>query len=281
VFIQRVLKTAKLKGQTGSLSRRGQVADKLCAKFSAMMNDTFELKEKAGQKAVVTKEEIEGFFKKLAPNVELDVIDADYSALGYKLSKDGDKKSIKGYCLKLPFSRWGGGIDKNNHENILSLDHEKRHFFTHITEPKYTANKLAKKLTPEDNKLAWNFYEKILYKEEFTFPNGSILKEAKATRRNFVKEKIGQFFKANPFPSDQKIEILKKWRYNLKDESKAFDSSLSSYWKNQSTSGKQESFIPKGFVENNLFFPEKIKIVEKMLAAEIAKVRATQKKLFS
>lgn len=257
IYIQRVLNTAKLPGIKGSPEARENISDKLCAKFSQMVDDKFK------KQGFVTKEELKGFFKTLAPNVDSNIWGSFRGVLRYNFT-DNTYGTINGYILEIPLTDYkNSSIKKNDYENIRNLRHESKHFFKHIVEPKYSVSITKRKLPAYFH--GEKLYEKYLYENELkNIPifKRFYLKTNKTARINFVKNKINDFFIKNTFSSEEKIDILRIWKCGLRDELSAYKSEVT---KKVKVKPWQKKF------ESHFFFSEKIKIVEKMLAEEMAK----------
>lgn len=324
--VERVARTAQLIGIKGSPMQREKFADELCLKCAKLMEDTFKLKEQAGQEAVVTKEELKTFYDKLTPNVRLYIGSSNKenslsrASLGYLFDNKG--KTVKSYFMELPFVM-PQIIKKDDEEMMGCWKHETRHFFRHITEPKYSLHATPGDLSYKKYELQGNFYKDILYKndvDEMSFIKRNWVKINKSARSNFVKKGIEKFFGENAFSSKEKIAALQQWRYRLKDEITAFKDQISVWHQNdlpfnelteKLKNGKQvkkeftvrdgkkgfcydsnkyltveekiqalKNFIDKvreadfkDAVETQFFFPEKIKIIETMLRAELLNAR--------
>jgi len=279
VLVQRVLNTARLKGVTGSVAvrRKGEIA--MGKTFDKMMNDVFEAKEKAGKLPVVTLKEIKGIFKKLAQNISLQVAVSDHGALASKFSRK--KQAIYGYKLKLPLTK-GNLLAKDDSEGFRRLDHEKSHFIRAIFQPKYSVNMIENKRTAEVSRKCDGFYDSTLYGYDFTGSNRELFMKDKAARGASVRAQIQEFFSKEALSHEEKIESLQSWRHGLKDELLAFKDSLPAYWgkKLKNNDAKSIKAMVNCTVNDEYFFAPKIKIVENILADEIAKVRAEQKRIF-
>jgi hypothetical protein len=244
----KVESTAKLMGCSGSEAARTKTADDLCSKFSQKIRDTFELQEKKGEPTALSQENLQSYFKELAPNVDLNVV-AITQRNGYSgsvvplLTETGE--SVRGYSLEIPFD-YGSYIKKEDASKLDILSHEARHFFNFITEPKYRARAILNDFPEGKKSAAWNFYEKVLYNEETNALPGrdfvtrlrAHLVEDKKARLDGVKAKMNAFFVKNSCSADEQIQLLQKWRYGLKTEIAAYT--------NQYTNG-----ISKGIALNN------------------------------
>lgn len=253
LHIQRVAKTARLIGVKGSAKAREKIANELYTNYSKLMDDAFELKEKTGQKAIITKEELGDFFKQLIPNIKVELFKIDdemssfYSGfLRQKMNKESG--TIEGYEIHTRFTDNKDFYEKDDFEKIKTFKHEKKHLLRRITQPRYAVTKLLKNTTPEMKKNQWNFYKSVLYQDEVknlailsqSSPRGPKLKiinsiktkiddillrkQRKYLRQHpnarieLLEKELENFFKGNKCSSEAKIEILQKWRYALKDE---------------------------------------------------------------
>lgn len=220
--------SAKLLGVKGSAAERKKVADDLYAKFSTMVKDTFEAKEKAGAVPSVTKSEIEEFYKKLAPNVKIELMTTDSDNFcGFVGPVLSGVNSVKSYFMKLPFG-FGDSIYKSDLSKVKTLTHEANHFFNFITEPKYMAHSEPKKLSFLKKMGESDFYDGVLYRDEVNklpyLDPGTIAEHAtenKIYRKRSIKSQIINLFDEN-YSSENKIDILQKWRHYLKTEVRAY-----------------------------------------------------------
>lgn len=323
-YIQRVASTARLASARGSIAEREKLENELCEKFSQLMQDTFERKEKAGKKPIVTREELSDFFKKLLPNASIKV-EKSRSGSVLPVYSNQKEETISGYVLHSKFTNFKNYLKSDDLPNLGLFEHEKRHVIRAVVEPKYYGRYMAPKLPGIEYDLQYDFYDGFLHANEFNHKynfSQEVVESRKAMRINLIKEKIEALFRENSFSSESKIETLQAWRYGLKDETVAYKADAYSYGKNkfkfndlseklkknekiqlkeyvgnnwiQYDSNKMDTLdeklqgvksfienIQKGWYEDTVndyfLFPEKIKIVEEMLAKEIASVRANQK----
>jgi len=318
MYIQRVADTARLKGAAGSIAKRIKLEDRLNAKFVELMDDKFE---KQGR---ISKKDILGFFKELAPNIQLKIskykntVNGSGGFLEYDTPKT---EAVKKFNIHIPFTNDTDFIEKADYKTIRSLLHEKGHFFKRTIEPKYIARFGEKNLSEKLNRAQSKFYYN-LYQNESGDLNGS-------TRIDFVENNINKFFKKQACSTQEKIEILQLWRYGLKDESNAikkgisaeikaaipfnkiaselrfkdyvkrlkigasdknhivnFDSRKYGTYDYEEKTKRLKLFVKrvenvsyKATVEDHFFFPQKIELMEKMLAKELTQARAEQKVL--
>ena len=224
--------TAKLLGIKGSPSDRKKIADSLCSQFSQLIIDTFEKKEKAGLEPVVTKSEIKSFFKKLAPNVNIEIMShnpTQTSAGAVKTLLSGANKSIKGYNFEIPLESTVKGelIRKCSPDDLDTLGHEAVHLFNFITEPKYLTQFAKDGASSMKEQNCLNFYNKILYADELNSSANlsqtkTHLMADKTARGNLLKEGIVNFFNCLALSPEEKIKTLQNWRHSLKSENFAY-----------------------------------------------------------
>lgn len=284
-FKNKIANTARLSGVSGSEAQRKKLADDLCAKFSEFINDTFEKKENAGKKAVVTKRELKKFLKQLAPNINVKIKKSENEDGSLQYIYNLGRKTVKGFYIKFPFKKFNEVIKKDDYLNIAVLSHELRHFFTHITEPKYTINSAINKLSTRKDFLQLGFYEEFLYGDELQGLSEihiKALKDNNKKRHFFMQKYIEHFFQTNNFKPTQKIETLQSWRHRLKDERIAykdfFEAGFYNKLKNKVLLRKKEiNSILEEEKEEEFFFFGKIEVIEEMLANEIKTFRANFK----
>lgn len=235
------MNTARLEGITGSIAKRQKVANQLRAEFRQLVEDTFISKENAGEAPTISIDDMKSYFKQLAPNVKTKVISNLSNAEFYPIYKDKNKLAIKGHILLFPFQNEEKTIRKENQDYLIQLIHDGGgHFPTNITEPKYMLHCTKGKLSPKQHKYQWNFYSKFLY-GDITEDLGSLkrlcYKNSKSLRRNFIKEKMHNFFdiepysskirlynysNSQPFSAEEKVDVFQKWRHYLKSEKIAY-----------------------------------------------------------
>ena len=254
-YIQRVANTARLASARGSIAEREKLENELCEKFSQLMQDTFERKEKAGKKPVITREELGDFFKKLLPGVSIKVQKSRGGRVVPVYSSFEDE-AISGYVLHSKFTNFKNYLRSDDLANLGLFEHEKRHVIRAVVEPKYYGRYMAPKLPGIENDLQYDFYDGFLHANEFNHRynfHQEVMEERKAKRINLVKEKIEALFQKNSFSSESKIETLQAWRYGLKDEIVAYKADAYSYGKTK-------------FIFNNL--AEKLKNKQEVVLKE-------------
>jgi len=229
MLIQRVTDTAKLAGITGSCADRMKIAKQLRAQFSKLAEDKFE------KQGFVTQAEIEGFYKKLMPNLDLEVVNlpknADYQGqcdFKYNL----DKKSISGYRMELPFSETENIIKKDESKYIKTMTHEEEHSILYATQPKYAIKWTKGKLSTEKFDLQSDKYGDFIYNNETKLSsvhNKKYLRSSEPARINFIKKDLSSFFNKNSFTPEEKIDTLQRWRHYIREEMTAYKAGTSAF----------------------------------------------------
>lgn len=308
--IQKILQSAKLLNIKASVIERRMMERSFCAKFSKLLEDSFEKQGK------IRLQDIQDFYKKEIPSIDIDVVNAKNGVLNYKYTNKNND-IINGFTMRIPCSdRKKQIIYSNDPKNISIAEHENGHLARAIYEPKYTTisprNSLAKKQQDSQGL----FYKKIMYANELSYLSRSIQKEVSSDmnlRKVFIKNSIRDFFTVNNFSSPEKIEILRKWRIRLADEQKGHKTEIftreKNYEKNfiNSLNKGKDIIVPgeneiafnskmynsldekisalKSFMKkapaktyrnschNKLFLPEKRKIVKELLLDEIQAYR--------
>lgn len=309
MYIQKILQSAKLLNIKASVIERRLMERSFGAKFSKLLEDSFEKEGK------IRLQDIQDFYKKEIPNIDIDVVNLKNGGLSYKYTNE-NKDVIKGFTLKLPCSDGKHSIQRDDALAIGIAEHENGHLTRAIYEPKYTIASQKGKLTQNQYELQGVFYKNNIYVNELSDLSRSKQKELSSdinSRKTFIKTSIKDFFDANNFSSAEKIEILRKWRIKLADEQKGHKTEIFShvenFGKNLTNSlnkGKDiivpgengiafnskmyssldekisalRSFIEKAPVDayrdrchNKLFLPEKRKIVKELFLNEIQAYR--------
>jgi len=188
--------------------------------FKQMLASRFE------SKGFVTRKEIASFFKKLLPDLNLRVVKHDKVAVKFKLANKGEV--VEGYTLRLPFTFTDSSaqiIDKNDFKRISNVYHESDHLMRFVTKPKYLLPYAKGGLSTQLDNLQWGFYNDFLYNNDISaLPVERMLKleNSPKNRALYVKQLMINFFEDYMCNSDEKIKLLQKWRYCLKDETQAF-----------------------------------------------------------
>lgn len=266
MHIQRIAKTARLAGVTGSIEKRRDLASSFCEEFYQRVNKKLE------KNGFIPRRGLENIFNELTPNVRLKVIWGDGGALGVRY--DRKRKMVNGYFICLPFAEKRLTKDP---EDIGNLCHEADHFFTYITRPAHTARFMLGKLSISKTNSEYKFYKNKIYAPSC-----------------FIKKRIVNFFHNNNFLTKEKIEALQGWRYGLKGEISAYktgafsniqyiyDFQKSNKLKHPAYKNNEEKIMAQyqEYLHSpgcQYFFDRKLKIIEKMLVDEIAKARNEHK----
>lgn len=309
MYSQKILQSAKLLNIKASVIERRMMERSFGAKFSKLLEDSFEKQGK------IRLQDIQDFYKKEIPSIDIDVVNLENGGLSYKYTNENEDV-INGFTLKLPCSDGKHSIQRDDALAIGIAEHENGHLTRAIYEPKYTIASQKGKLTQNQYELQGVFYKNNIYANELSNLSRSKQKELSSdinSRKAFIKNSIKNFFDANNFSSSEKIEILKKWRIKLADEQKGYKTEIFSHVKNYGKNltnslnkGKDiivpgengiafnskmyhsldekistlKSFIKKAqagtyrdYCRNQLFLPEKRKIVKELLLDEIQAYR--------
>lgn len=223
-----------------------------------------------------------------------------------------ENNNIEGFFMGLKFQTNAKGQKFLPKKNILEPLHEDKHFNIEITNPKSSAKQIifnnCFSLKQEKQAEINNFYRFNIYEPEIKKINLSLgsKERCKAIRKN-----IKEFFKKNNFSSEEKIAILQHWRHKIKGEIIAYregfndlvDLGLRNSKEKLMREGKleiknkdeiifdSEKILPEnrekelakilkekqkeGHKEQRetFLFPEKLKILDSLLAREIRKHR--------
>lgn len=255
----RLSSSAKLSGIKGSESQRSKMAYDLNNKFFDLINDQFEAKIKTGQKAKLNNEEILSVIKKVIPDVNVSV--KKFTGKGVAMMETiFDKQRKKAVKFELLLKN---GITKGVNES--DLRHEMRHLLDAVTQPKYTARNntmcLVGRLKNYSDKIDdkhFEMFDKLLYAPK-KFEDSKM-------ETIYVKETLNEYFKKSKTPTEEKIEILQKWRYDLKTEVNAYidEAQLA------------DKLNPKRYIKETVgefFLLQKIEIIEEILKKEITGAR--------
>lgn len=213
-ILSRVHSSAKLSKVSASVIERRVMENSWKAKFSKFVDDCFE------KNGILTKEEIQNFYKQQIPTIDVEVISSKRGGLGYKYTDDSEQ-AIKGYFVKVPFSNGKNVIYSDDCISSSILKHENGHLTRAIFEPKYSIISVPGRLSEKQNNEQCIFFNSLIYNNELSdlpFSKKKDLTSNKTLRREFIKDSIDNFFLQNNFSSEEKIDILEKWRYRLKDE---------------------------------------------------------------
>ena len=298
----RVLTKAQLPNISGSIKARE-------AHAQALRRDGFNWAAKVfGKKGRITLREVKEFFAQKFLNISIKVdVNKAKTCSGFLQSFFTRKqKSLKGFLAGLKAS--GGGQEALTSVNEVGVFlHEHSHFCDSVTNPKLGAkgSNFERLFSSKMKKSVSNFYDDCLY---FCHYSGTSEIYPPREREKSIKSHIVSFFKRQEFSSEQKIAILQEFRGDLKSEQIAYteerikvamlsakrrlkelknDSAAYPYVKidgdrvdfHKLDASKRDKLFLKSEdkeVKENLehflykrFYPQKIKIIEELLAAEI------------
>ncbi len=245
--------------------------------FSQRFSDnTFEwvrytllLKQQKKQPVEITQNEVSDFFKRNYQGINVNV-EHGTGYLGAIFDNQQENYLNTHFAMGLEFSKnkkWENVLNSSRAFGIFF--HEFRHFCDLITAPKHLAKKGIQRSLLVD-KVADScdlFYDKKIYTfMPSLFP---------------LEKKIQSFFKKAKFTSHEKIAVLQNWRHGIKREINAYDdgcnktAKLINFLRDKKI--KNISIEPAWYVrvfKEYFKFPEKLNIVESMLAQEIKDHRA-------
>lgn len=312
IAYNRVERTAKLMGVSGSVAARNNLASFSTKRAYLMLLDSLNNRTQKGKQPYLTLLEVIKPIKKLAQGVAVSLdCSTDKSRCAAVLHEQvqGEIKAIYAHTIELPFVK-NGKSNIIKEPNFYVLPHEIRHFFDGIMQPKLLARENS--IQRVDSKYKhWNLYSDKIY-----FNHGGETDKIKVVSE--TKNLIEQHFDKHKTKLKDRIEILQYWRYQLKTELTASKEEIlcgahSEYSLFKGIIGKGKDvrlLIEKpGFVfdstnfatktekqkalkefkklevdynykekyGDNFFFEEKINVLDEMLAQTIAKVRARQK----
>lgn len=268
-----VTSAVKRIGAEGSVAKRQMAEKKTFAVFENFVDETFSKKAAAGKRVSITEKELKSFFKNLFPNMNLGFKRNNHPSLKYILDKE-NKKIIK-LELNLPFSFRRRDIRKNDLENLMLTGHEIGHLTRAAEQPKYSARFITNKLSSKKDFQQSIFYGNYLHDNEIEYLSAleerTVLMDKK-TRIINLKKEINHFFYTNNFSTEEKIETLQIWRHGLNHEFFAVESGFRLIKKYSSADEDIEALCKKS-LEEKIFYPEKIKIIEQMLTLDIKQQR--------
>jgi len=260
---ERVASSAKLKGIKGSETQRNQLAEELNNKLFKIIDNVFEQKGKKRVKwknPQIEKKELLDCIKKVIPEVKINIKyekDPMYAAFIENIL-DRTQKTVVGFTVGLR-----GPVKKG--QTTYYLRHEMRHIFDNVTQPKIAARNntgiLIGRLKNYDKNIDWKhfeFYANDLYQK---VQNNDIKNEF-----NLITKKTNKYFKELNTTSEEKIEVLQRWRHGLKTELNAYTDEANYFNKKNPKKHRKED-------AGAYFFEQKIKLLEQMLKDEINAVR--------
>jgi len=265
MYVPRVAASARIAGVTGSELERTQQVQQLNKKLFELIDDVFEKKTAMGEKPKLNEKEFLNCVKQVIPDANIKI------KYNKKLHSEGSvdyiyknkkEKTVIGYLLEMKAAIEAG-------ENEGTAVHEMWHSIEKMVQTKIAARQNAKSLigrlknfTEAKNQKHTDFYCDELYQRK-ELKDVSDEKQLKV-----ISSSMKRHFEDLKTPSDEKIEILQRWRYSLKTELNAYKEECRYICKKM---GNPDTTF------NNLYgdylFAPKIKIVEDMLKDEIASVR--------
>lgn len=237
--VQKILNTAKITRTVDSAISRTQVAANLRKDFYALLEDTFESKQKASKSGGITIDDIKGIFKKLTPDINIEVQSGYAGGKLAPIYADETKTAVSGYKLFIPFKSTENILYKNEHKYVRQLVHEAGgHCITNVAEPKYMRHVMRGPLSKTQHTVQNNFYDTFLYSEnnqsaslfkKFGLGKSVSAEEKMASIKDKVsiffdpksqteQDKLYNYYTSEAFDSSSKIDVLQKWRYYLKNE---------------------------------------------------------------
>lgn len=199
--------------------------------------------------------------KKVVMIEPIKISDSDDFAGGIKIMEK--MKMYVGYIMELPVTKG----NKINIKTLPTLMHESTHVLDFLLNPKFLKNDLDFFNSPLSEK-CFKFYEKYFYKLNNNQKPQQILKTAQDETYKFLKE----------IPIDKRIIFLNFMRYSMQMEEHAYKQDIH-YSKILKKLGKPVDSEELVDYNKIFLFPEKIKIVEKLLAQTIKEERTKLKPL--
>ena len=225
--INRVEKTAKLLGVTGSVADRNKIASNLNKRFYLAISDVMEkraekIKAKNPEKLThITAKEIDSQLKKLARGVVFSIERNENEKLVAQVAPKqllGDVNSVYGHSIEFPFKAQGQtDILDENKLNILA--HEIRHFFDALVNPKSSARENAFERLKNKSQ-HWDLYTDKVY---IVHNNEKDKAKIVSQTKNHIETHFG---KHKTTLRDQ-IDILQLFRYHLQTELNAAKDEIS------------------------------------------------------
>lgn len=289
---------AQLPNTTGSPAQRQKQVERLCKKF-----ETWWLKNSGKTEMIdYSTTNWNEFFNRKYPGIPIEVKNnADLGGFcqgSVDPITDGARKMVTGFVLS--FDPFFAGVLR-----CVTPPHEHFHIAHLIKNPKILARiSIVKEMFNKNRLLEINkFYSDSLYHNDST-KNATMLSEERSVN---IKNHIQQFFEKENFSSDEKINILQRWRYFIESEIGANKQGVKTgikmaykYMQRAIETGKnfylgntildfakipEKDRLKKGcaFACKNInstshsdveFYPQKYQILNEMLAEEIKNHRA-------
>lgn len=220
ITISRVAATAKLSKIKGNIEARDFQADVFGKNLLSFILDTFESQSKKAKKIEFSQEEIQDYFKKSHPNIDVKVEEFEgdnYSSILYS-NFEGEKEISERFNMCLPFFKNQKGQNVlNTYFGFGKLFHEYRHLSDKILNPKIDAKTsiVYSSMSEKKSSDAMNFYDKVIYRNELKKSDDSFSDEARAKR---IKVVVNRFFEKNNYSANEKTAILQDWRHGVMTE---------------------------------------------------------------
>jgi len=239
----------------GSISSRTALCEELNGRVFRRMLQLFDKKNSCG--IGVIKNSYNGILpeNKYVEIAPLPVRDCNEYSGG--VSFQDDKNTLKGYLIEVP-------VNKKKKLNILELSsfmHESTHVLDYLLNPKYVAN--IKNMYEKGifDKEYYKVYEKYFYNENLskTGSKKEVLRRAEEELRKALKD----------VPYDEKIIFLKYMKYNMEMEYHAYNQDIK-YAKLLQDLNRPVDEESLEDINRVMYFPEKIKIINKVLQEEFA-----------
>lgn len=217
--IARIGEGARILTNKGSLAERLKIREQMRKNFASFIDDKFE------KQGFITVSDVNDYYKNSFKGVDITVSkpkSRGYSGqLDFKYSPE--KKSILGFVLELPFKGIKKAIKKDAVYNVKTAIHEDIHFGIYSTEPKYLVQWTKGILSEKKFNSQSKFYDKIIYDNEFQDQAEKINpKRYKSERIKHFKSLVGNYFNKKHFTQEEKIDVLRRWKYYIKEEICAF-----------------------------------------------------------
>lgn len=308
---QRVSKSAKRIGVSGSVEDRNKFASNMNKKFYILVNDVLEKRAKTVPDTYIKSKEIKNCFDSLADDIYLLLGQNEGAGIACIRPLRGayEPHQVYGYGVELPFAV----VERQQvlkKADTGTLLHEFRHIFDYIFQPKLAAAWQRFEMLA-DNLEHFRFYSKHLYAKKSP-------EQDKDELLSGLKNEINKHFEKHDTPLLERITVLQKFRYSLMTESNAKNDDLfysikstTKHWRErikngervratfsernlfydsdnyltktqkQKAFGKMEKAVFKENVESlhdeSYFFNEKINILKEIIFEDIMKVRAILK----
>lgn len=277
MFIQQLASDARLINIKASSIGRESLSKNLSRKH------TYLLDKKLMEQGFVTKDDLDTFNRTIIPNVNVSIVETNSREPYVDTIIDENTNKVLGLEVGLHFDE-DMRIYSNDKEKRKDIIHEIKHVHNIVAKPKYFETMLIMLPKKKDIQQC-KFYDKFLYAHDLD--NVFVLKRLKLSKNdpqrvNILTDKIEKFFKKKSFTQEEKITTLQQWKYGLKNELSAFDEAIQDALAHNKEISKNAADVKTAQINSFLankeydevinkdyFFPQKIKIVESMLAKEM------------